>query len=150
MMSKVQYLRDSRSPAPKSEAVSRIMSANKAKDTSPEISLRKALWAMGIRGYRKNFKSVPGRPDIAFTSKKVAIFVNGCYWHRCPTCNFPIPKTNSDFWREKFRMNKLRDKRKIKELQKLGWRTIVIWECDIKRDLKKEATLIKKMLAITP
>lgn len=126
------------------------MSANKGKDTNLEISLRKALWAMGIRGYRKNVKSLPGRPDIAFPSKKVAIFVNGCYWHRCPTCNFPIPKTNSDFWREKFRMNKLRDKRKIKELQKLGWRTMVIWECDIKRNLEKETALIKKILAIAP
>lgn len=142
----VQYLRDRRSPAPKSEAVSRIMSANKGKDTSPEISLRKALWAMGVKGYRKNVKSLPGRPDIAFPSKKVAIFVNGCYWHRCPTCNFPIPKTNSDFWREKFRKNRLRDKRKIKDLQRLGWKTIVVWECSIKRDLNKEAKIIFAVL----
>jgi|SRR3972149_1237664 len=146
-MSETQYLRDHRSPIPKNEAVSRVMSANKEKDTAPELTLRKALWAMGIRGYRKNWKFVPGRPDMAFPSKKLAVFVHGCYWHRCPACKLPIPKNNSDFWRVKFRANKLRDKRKIKELQKIGWRTMVIWECEIKRDLKKETRLIKKALS---
>lgn len=146
MKSSHQFIRDYRSPVPKNEAVSRVMSANKRKDTKPEITLRRALWAEGARGYRKNWKSLPGRPDIAFPTRRVAIFINGCYWHRCPKCRLPIPKTNSDFWKEKFRMNKLRDKKKIRELQKLGWKTMVVWECEIRHDLAKEVSLIKKML----
>lgn len=81
------YLRDKRSPRPKSETVSRVMSANRAKDTRPEIVLRRMLWQAGARGYRLHHKRLPGRPDIAFVSKRVAIFVNGCYWHHCPKCN---------------------------------------------------------------
>ncbi len=96
------YVRDKRSPVPKNEAVSRVMSANRAKNTKPELTLRKALWHAGARGYRLHFRiklpsclrrggtrslrdGVVGavRPDISFVSKKVAIFVNGCYWHRC-------------------------------------------------------------------
>jgi DNA mismatch endonuclease (patch repair protein) len=77
------YVRDKRSPVPKNEAVSRVMSANRAKNTKPELLLRKALWQAGARGYRLHYKRVPGRPDISFVSKKVAIFVNGCYWRRC-------------------------------------------------------------------
>jgi len=86
------YIRDKRSPRPRSEAVSRVMSANRAKDTRPEVALRKALRRAGGRGYRLHYKRVPGRPDIAFVSKRVAVFVNGCYWHRCPKCDLPLPK----------------------------------------------------------
>jgi DNA mismatch endonuclease Vsr len=71
------YFRDKRSPVPKSETVSRIMSANKAKNTGPELTLRKALWSAGIRGYRLHPKKVVGRPDIAFIGRKLAIFVHG-------------------------------------------------------------------------
>lgn len=105
------YLRDKRSPRPKSETVSRVMSANRAKDTRPEIALRKALWRAGGRGYRLHYKRVPGRPDIAFVSKRVAVFVNGCYWHHCPKCNYPLPKTNTAFWQAKFDLNTARDAR---------------------------------------
>ena len=94
------YIRDKRSPLPKSEAVSRVMSANRAKNTKPEIILRKALWSADLRGYRLHPKNIPGRPDIAFTSKKLAIFVMGCFWHRCPKCGYPLPKNNQQFWKE--------------------------------------------------
>lgn len=131
-MDKKEYIRDKRSPKPSNENVSKIMSHNKAKNTKPELLVRKALWEKGHRGYRLHPKNIPGRPDIAFIGKKIAIFVNGCYWHRCPTCNYGIPKTNSKFWENKFSKNVERDKRKIKELKELGWKVVTIWECELK------------------
>ena len=112
------------------------MSSNKAKNTKPELKLRKALYADGIRGYRLNWKKVPGRPDIAFPGRKISIFINGCYWHRCPYCELSLPKTNTDFWREKFEKNIKRDKKKEKELLDLGWIVLVFWECKIKTNIK--------------
>lgn len=130
-MKKKQYIRDKRSPIPTNESVSKIMSSNKAKNTKPELLVRKALWQNGLRGYRLHPKNIPGKPDIAFIGKKIAIFVNGCYWHRCPKCNYPIPKSNSEFWENKFSKNIERDKRKVKELEELGWKVITIWECKL-------------------
>lgn len=128
-----EYIRDKRSPKPKNENVSRVMSANKAKNTKPEQTLRKMLWKEGLRGYRLNYKKIPGRPDIVFVSKKIAIFVHGCFWHRCPHCKLPSPKNNSAFWEDKFEKNIRRDKSKIDELVKSGWTVKVIWECEIKK-----------------
>ena len=128
------YSRDKRSPIPKSDAVSKVMSANKRRDTGPEKALKSALREKGLVGYRLNYKKVPGRPDICFVSKKMAIFVNGCFWHRCPHCNYPDPKHNQKFWIEKFSKNVARDKKKIEQLEELGWRTYVVWECEIKKD----------------
>jgi DNA mismatch endonuclease (patch repair protein) len=119
------------------------MSANRAKNTKPELLLRKALWQAGARGYRLHYKRVPGHPDISFVSKKVAIFVNGCYWHRCPKCNYVIPKTNSNFWRSKFENNVARDDRKRKELRRLGWKVLTVWECDLKN---RFTTTLNKIL----
>jgi len=130
-----KYIRDSRSPTPKNEMVSRTMGANRSKETAPEVLLRKALWKTGLRGYRKNWRNAPGRPDIAFPGKKIAIFVNGCFWHHCPVCRFPIPKNNRAFWLNKFKANKKRDTKKKKELEMLGWKVVVFWE--------HETTLLK-------
>ena len=99
---KKTYIRDKRSPVPLNANVSRVMSSNKAKNTKPELRLRKALYAGGVRGYRINWKKVPGKPDIAFPGRKISIFINGCYWHRCPYCKLSLPKTNTEFWKEKF------------------------------------------------
>lgn len=129
---KIEYIRDGRAPIPVKESISRVMSANKAKNTIPEITLRNALWHAGARGYRINWKKVPGRPDIAFPGRKIAIFVNGCFWHRCPKCKLPLPKSNRSFWANKFSRNKKRDGQKIKDLIGIGWRTVVVWECEIK------------------
>jgi DNA mismatch endonuclease (patch repair protein) len=134
-MSSKTYIRDKRSPVPKHAGVSKVMSANKAKNTKPEIALRRALWSNGIRGYRLNWKNVPGRPDIAFPGRKLAIFIHGCYWHRCPTCAYPLPKHNTDFWKNKFEKNVTRDEIKKQELIKLGWKVITVWECEIKQKL---------------
>ena len=119
------------------------MSSNKAKNTKPELRLRKALYADGIRGYRLNWKKVPGRPDIAFPGRKISIFINGCYWHRCPHCELPLPKTNTEFWKEKFDKNIKRDKKKEKELLDLGWTVLVFWECKINTNIKDCINKIK-------
>ncbi len=140
------YIRDKRSPTPKNEQVSKVMSANKAKDTRPEQALRKALWQAGIRGYRLHPRTIPGRPDIAFIGKRLAIFVNGCFWHHCSHCGYDIPKTNSVFWQEKFARNTARDKRKTEELEQLGWRVLTIWECELKKDMNTAVELIHKSL----
>jgi len=119
------------------------MSSNKAKNTKPELRLRKALYADGVRGYRLNWKKVPGKPDIAFPGRKISIFINGCYWHRCPHCELPLPKTNTEFWKEKFEKNIKRDKKKEKELLDLGWIVLVFWECKINTNIKDCINKIK-------
>ncbi len=144
--SDIEYSRDKRSPVPKSETVSRVMSANRAKNTSPELTLRKRLWSVGHKGYRLHYKKIPGRPDITFISKKVAIFVNGCFWHRCPHCSYSLPKTNTDFWKEKFKRNKRRDEEKERELNKRGWKVLVIWECELKKNIESVINRVRKSL----
>lgn len=144
---KDKYLRDGRAPIPLKESTSRVMSANKAKDTTPEIALRKLLSSEGIRGYRLNWKKAPGRPDIAFPGKKKAIFINGCFWHRCPYCQPRIPKTHRSFWKRKFEKNKLRDKQKISNLRQDGWKVLTIWECQIKKYPTQSVYRVKKLLS---
>lgn len=129
-----EYVRDSRSPTPLNSNVSHVMSSNKGKDTKPELQLRRSLRDAGYPGYRLQWK-IHGRPDIAYPGKKIAIFVNGCYWHRCPICNLPLPKTNTEFWISKFENNVKRDKQNVELLENIGWTVIVIWECEIKKDL---------------
>ncbi|MCI6025596.1 MAG: very short patch repair endonuclease [Methanomassiliicoccales archaeon] len=137
---------DKRNPPPLNETTKKVMKSNKGKGTGPEVILRKALRDAGHPGYRLNWKKVPGRPDIAYPGKKVAIFVNGCFWHRCPKCNLPLPKTHIDFWEQKFKRNIERDRRKTIELQELGWTVIIIWECEIKKELPKVVSTISDIL----
>lgn len=141
-----EYNRDSRSPVPASETVSRYMRSNKAKNTKPELLLRKALWADGIRGYRLHWKKAPGKPDIAFPARKLAVFVNGCFWHRCPKCDLKLPKNNHEFWQKKFERNIERDGEKLAALKAAGWRAIVIWECDLKRGVETGVKVIQAEL----
>lgn len=140
------YFRDGRAPVPQSESISRVMSANRAKNTKPELTLRKALWAAGLRSYRLHLKNMPGRPDIAFPKKRVAVFVNGCYWHRCPNCHPHEPKTNVAFWKNKFEKNVARDERKRLELVSAGWKVIVLWECALKSDVARGVRQIARAL----
>ena len=88
------YIRDGRAPIPKRELTSKVMSSIRAKNTKPEIVLRKALWGQGLVGYRLHKKNIPGRPDIVYSKNKLAVFVNGCYWHRCPYCKPAAPKSH--------------------------------------------------------
>lgn len=115
-------------------AVRKSMQGNKRRDTKPELLVRQRLRAAELTGYRLDWAKAPGRPDIAFPGRKVAIFVNGCYWHRCPYCSPSVPRKNVEFWEAKFRRNVERDKRALAELEELGWLAITIWECELKRD----------------
>lgn len=115
-----------------SEAVTKSMKSNKRANTKPELLVRKRLREAGLTGYRLQWK-VPGRPDVAWPGKKVALFVNGCFWHRCPKCQLPIPKGNREYWVVKFERNQERDAENLAKLQEMGWKTHVIWECELKK-----------------
>lgn len=123
------------SPPPSSSLISKVMVANKASGTKPELRLRKALWGAGLRGYRLNWKKASGRPDICFPKRKVAIFINGCFWHRCPICNLGLPKTNTEFWHRKFELNVARDAEKARVLSEAGWKVLTVWECELRSDV---------------
>lgn len=124
-------------PQASSYAVHRSMKGNKRKDTKPELLMRERLRAAGLGGYRLQWK-VSGRPDVAWPGKKVCVFVHGCYWHRCPHCNLPLPKKNVEFWEAKFNRNVQRDAESIAALEADGWRVHVVWECQLKKDAREE------------
>ena len=117
---------DTRTP----EQRRRIMQAVRSKDTKPEIIVRRFLHAMGYR-YRLHRKDLPGRPDIAFIGRRKAIFVHGCYWHQhgCPKGR--LPKSRLDYWEPKLEKNVKRDKTKIEQLESLGWKSLVLWQCEL-------------------
>ena len=106
-----------------------------------ELEMRAAVWRTGARGYRVHSK-LPGRPDLAFPGVRLAVFVHGCFWHRCPSCSLPTPKANREFWEAKFAENLARDDRVVAELRVLGWDSIVIWEHEIRRDADAAAATI--------
>ena len=111
------------------------MSQIKGKNTKPELLVRKYLFSKGFR-YRINDKRYPGHPDIVLPKYKTAIFINGCFWHVHEGCNYFIwPKNNEDFWRKKLLSNSKRDKSNYEELSELGWRVIIIWECELKKSM---------------
>ena len=125
------------------------MRAIRSRDTKPELIVRKALRAMGMTGYRVHRKDLPGRPDIAFIGRKVAIFVHGCFWHRHDGCRqSSMPSTNTDFWAQKFARNVQRDIAACGELKELGWKVHVIWECE-SRSEEDVVKLLAHMLGDT-
>ncbi len=115
-------------------ATRHVMQANKSKDTGPELKVRAALREAGLPGYRLHWKKASGRPDVCYPGRRIAIFVNGCYWHRCPWCSLPTPKSNVAFWEEKFARNRARDARNYDDLVRDGWKVLVTWECRLKRE----------------
>lgn len=111
---------------------SRMMANIKGKDTRPEIALRKALHALGLR-FRLHGKRLPGTPDIVLPKWRAAIFVHGCFWHRHEGCRYASsPSTRREFWNEKFAANVARDRRNQDRLISAGWRVRVVWECELK------------------
>lgn len=117
------------------------MSQIRSKNTKPEEIVRKYLFSKGFR-YRKNDKRYPGRPDIILTKYKTAIFVNGCFWHMHDGCpKFIMPKSNIEYWKPKLERNKRHDIENKIALEKQGWKVIVVWECDLKKD-KKDGRLM--------
>ncbi|MCA2405775.1 DNA mismatch endonuclease Vsr [Rhizobium leguminosarum bv. viciae 248] len=126
-------------------ARSALMSKVKGKNTRPELIVRQELHALGGR-FRLHRKDLPGRPDIVMPSRKLAVFVHGCFWHRHQNCRMAsTPKTRQGFWNEKFDANIARDQRNAFDLQQLGWRVEVIWECQTRKREQLSASL-KKLL----
>ena len=125
---------DVHTPKQRSYNMSRIRN----KDTKPEELVRKYLFSQGFR-YRKNDARLPGKPDIVLPKYKTVIFVNGCFWHKHEGCKYFVwPKNNADFWKNKIEGNVIRDDKNYQQLKELGWKVLIIWECELKRSCQAE------------
>lgn len=124
---------DNHSPKQRSYNMSHIRS----KDTKPEEMVRKYLFSQGLR-YRKNVSSLPGCPDIVLPKYKTVVFVNGCFWHMHMCNRFKWPSTNTAYWKSKIIHNADRDTINADKLKRLGWHVLVVWECQLKKDLQCE------------
>ncbi len=123
------------------------MSMIRGKNTKPEIMVRKYLFSKGFR-YRLNAKELPGKPDIALPKYKTVIFVNGCFWHGHESCSgFVLPKSNTEWWKNKINRTKERDAKSKELLKEAGWNVIVIWDCQLKKD-KRDETLSKLIITL--
>lgn len=128
---------DVHTPEQRSYNMSRIRNKN----TKPEELVRKYLFSQGFR-YRKNDSKLPGKPDVVLPKYKTVIFVNGCFWHGHDGCRYFVwPKNNAEFWRKKITGNIARDKRTYQQLNAMGWRVIVFWECQLKNGSAEEQLL---------
>lgn len=118
---------DTRTPAKRSE----IMSSVRSKDTSTEMAVRRIVFGLGFR-YRLHAKSLPGRPDLVFPSKRKVVFVHGCFWHghACPKGR--APKSRPNYWLPKIEANRRRDADQVTKLRAAGWRALVVWQCELK------------------
>ena len=122
------------------------MSRIKGKDTKPELLLRSLLHRIGFR-FRLHDKNLPGKPDIVLPRYKTVIFVNGCFWHRHSGCRYAYtPKSRQEFWSKKFEATVKRDKEKKEKLKEEGWDVIVVWECELKKNVDKMADKISSMI----
>jgi DNA mismatch endonuclease (patch repair protein) len=126
----------------------RTMAAVKSVNTSPELLVRRALHRLGYR-FRLHDRNLPGKPDMVLAKWRLAIFVHGCYWHAhsCPR-GARVPKTNRAYWQRKIRGNAQRDIKRLAELKLLGWRTLVVWECQT-RNRQFEASLAQRLNRLT-
>lgn len=114
------------------EVRSMNMSHIRSTNTKPEEIVRKYLFSKGLR-YRKNVRSLPGKPDIVLRKYKTVIFVNGCFWHKHDCGRFRMPSSNIDYWTNKINMNIERDIKNTALLKSLGWKVLIIWECQLKK-----------------
>lgn len=122
------------------------MSRIKGKDTKIEVIVRQYLFSKGYR-FRKNDKRYPGKPDIVLPKYKTVIFVHGCFWHRHPGCkNATVPKTRTEFWNDKFEKNVRNDKIKQEQLEQMGWKVIVIWECELEKNFSQTMEAVEAEL----
>lgn len=126
-------------------ARSKNMRAIRGKNMKPELTVRRIVHWLGIR-YRLHVAGLPGKPDMVFSSRRKVIFVHGCFWHqhaksRCVDSR--IPKSNVAYWRKKLAGNQQRDKKNLSALRKTGWKTLVIWECEIKNERRVTDKIVK-------
>ena len=113
------------------------MSQIKGKGSKSEELVRKYLFSKGFR-YRKNYAHLPGKPDIVLPKYKTAIFVNGCFWHKHEGCKYFVwPKNNAEFWKKKIEFNVERDAHNYEDLAQLGWKVLIVWECELKKNVAK-------------
>lgn len=119
------------------EERSRNMSRIRSTETKPEEIVRKYLFQKGFR-YRKNDKRYPGKPDIVLPKYKTVIFINGCFWHMHGCSRSRLPKSNLDYWEPKITRNIERDKQNQRDLEKMGWNVITIWECELKMKVREK------------
>ena len=120
---------------------SELMAGIRGRDTAPELAVRRLAHNMGMR-FRLHRKDLPGRPDLVFPKHRLAVFVHGCFWHQHGGCQYAhIPKSRTAYWKEKFARNVARDRRNEDALQALGWRVLVIWECEVGDREKVKAKL---------
>lgn len=124
------------------EARSRVMRAVRKENTEPEILLRRALWAAGVRGWRVHRKSLPGSPDISFGRIRLAVFVDGSFWHGHPSAYRP---GRSAFWDRKIASNIQRDRRVDRDLRSLGWRPLHVWDLDVER---RPAMVVRRIIRL--
>lgn len=120
------------------------MSRIRATDTKPERALRSALWAKGVRGWRCHAKALPGKPDLAFTRWRVAVFVDGCFWHGHP--DFFTPGKSGDYWDKKIARTKERDRAANESLRAAGWRVVRLWDFEVEQDLASCVTRVVQAL----
>lgn len=118
------------------EVRSMNMSHIRSTNSKPEEMVRKYLFSRGLR-YRKNVKTMPGKPDIVLRKYKTVIFVNGCFWHRHDCEKFHWPLSNTEYWYKKINNNADRDQRNIAELQKEGWNVLIIWGCELHKNVRE-------------
>ena len=128
------------------EVRSRNMAAIKGKNTAPELYIKHLVRSLRYK-HRFNLKNLPGKPDILLRNRNTVIFVHGCFWHQHPGCRYAAkPKSNKRFWKPKLKGNRERDKKNYRELRGLGYNIITVWECEIKKVLKKgNSALVKKL-----
>ncbi|MDD2878812.1 MAG: very short patch repair endonuclease [Rhodoferax sp.] len=132
---------DTLTPAQRSACMSRVRS----KDTKPEMIVRRLLHGRGFR-YRLHDKRLPGKPDLTFAGRRKVIFVHGCFWHMHEGCSHAgIPKSRLDFWKSKLEHNRSRDQMNVALLEKMGWRVLVVWECEL-RDMNAVTTKLENFL----
>lgn len=123
------------------EVRSRIMSAIRSVNTRPELAVRRAVWARGLR-YRIHDRSVPGTPDLSNRSRRVAVFVDGCFWHACPRC-YREPRSNVEFWRAKISRNRARRAKVRRMLRIDGWLVVQAWEHEVRRSPERVADRVE-------
>ena len=128
-------------PSPERSA---LMAKIRSKNTRPEILVRKLLYKQGYR-FRLHAKDLPGQPDIIFRSRRKAIFVHGCFWHRHKGCKkATMPKTRTDYWKPKLEANRKRDAVSVSALKELGWQVMIIWECEI--SARNQDSLLEQLI----
>ena len=122
------------------------MQGNRSSNTRPERLLQKTLLNLGLDWFQLE-SGLLGSPDIVFEPERIAIFVHGCYWHRCSYCAPNFPSTNRQYWSAKFARNRARDRRVSRELRRDGWDVIVVWECKLRKNPRRQARRVANSMS---